>query len=274
MLLSRENEHCILVDDTQANEPKLEQDQPAKAVLKNITDVDTQQTSDSQEVQTTTATPATTTVPTTAPTTTPTTEVTTTTTVSVTAAQTTAILTTATTKSKPTTLDTTTNSQPTSVSNTGASQGTASQTTVSSKANTKSEDTSKDGNEALQPGEVVYKEELTDKEHIKFIYSIAAVLPNVTLAAGINAGTFTDKGPIESMDDCIKSCGQTSNCDVAFKLGKQCFGVACYSQDTCQTKPAFSAFYNPLIAKIKHRTIKTSRLKGMLLRTFFGTDIV
>lgn len=111
----------------------------------------------------------------------------------------------------------------------------------------------------------MYKEELTDTEHIKFIYSANSLMANVTLTSGISAGTFTDKGAIENMDDCVKSCGQTSNCDVAFKLGKQCFGVACYSSDTCQTKPAFSAYYNPLITLVKHRTIKTPRFKGIYL---------
>ena len=137
------------------------------------------------------------------------------------------------------------------------------QATAASNANIKSAETSTSVSEQLQPGEVVYKEQLTDTEHIKFIYSANAVVPNVTLAAGINSGSFIDKGTIENMDDCVKSCGQTNNCDIAFKLGKQCFGITCKGPDSCRTKPAFSAFYNPQIAKVKHRTIKTPRRKGL-----------
>ncbi|XP_065055660.1 uncharacterized protein LOC135684164 isoform X2 [Rhopilema esculentum] len=145
--------------------------------------------------------------------------------------------------------------------NTESMPETTVQATAASNANIKSADTSTSVNEQLQPGEVVYKEQLTDTEHIKFVYSADAVVPNVTLAAGINSGTFIDKGTIENMDDCVKSCGQTNNCDIAFKLGKQCFGITCKGPDSCRTKPAFSAFYNPQIAKVKHRTIKTPRRK-------------
>ena len=151
------------------------------------------------------------------------------------------------------------NTAPTTGANTAAMLGTISQSTVA-----KPENTSNQRGDVLRPGEFVYKEELTDTEHIKFIYSTTGIKPNETLTVGINAGTFTDKGPIENMDDCIKSCGQTSNCDVAFKLGKQCFGVACYSPDTCRTKPAFSSYYSPVIALINHRTIKTLRNQGTL----------
>ena len=148
---------------------------------------------------------------------------------------------------------------------TAVTAATTVQATTVSNAISKSDAASKtgdDNSETLQPGEVVYKEQLTDTEHVKFIYSAGAVVPNTTLVSGISAGTFTDKGSFESMEECVKSCGETSNCDVAFKLGKQCFNVACYSKDTCNIKPAFSAFYNPLIAFVKHRTIKTQRRKG------------
>eukprot|EP00794_Sanderia_malayensis_P011221 gene11221-12400_t len=117
------------------------------------------------------------------------------------------------------------------------------------------------GASSLQPGEVVYKEQLTDTEHIRYVYSAGEIMPNVTVASGIKAGTFTDKGAIERMEDCVRSCGETSDCNVAFKLGKQCFSVACFHKDTCATKPAFSAFYNPLVAFVKHRIVRTERQK-------------
>ena len=226
---------------------KLEKGQTMRPILKNTTDLDAiENTSESQNTEILTTTLA----PTTTGTTTPTS-------------------TTATPKTSTTTTllnsKVNANALPTTGVNTEATQGTVSQTTIASKSSAKSENISNQRDDVLGTGEVVYKEELTDSEHIKFIYSTSGVMPNETLTEGINAGTFTDKGAIESMDDCVKSCGQTSNCDIAFKLGKQCFGVACYSPDTCHTKPAFSSYYNPEIAIVKHRAVKTLRNKGKYL---------
>ena len=41
-------------------------------------------------------------------------------------------------------------------------------------------------------------------------------------------------------------------CSLAFMLGKQCFAVSCYNDALCLTKPAFSPFYKPKIAFVKH----------------------
>ena len=246
----------MLPSATNEEPPKVEQGQIVKPVVKNTTDLDTtENTSESENTEVLTTTLAPTTIETTTPASTTTTAAaTTTTTTPKIAATTTALL-----KSKVNA------NTPTTGVNTGATQGTVSQTTTLSKSDAKSENTSNQKDDILGPGEVVYKEELTDTEHIKYIYSTSAIMPNETLTVGINAGKFTDKGTIESMDDCVKSCGQTSNCDVAFKLGKQCFGVACYSPDTCHTKAAFSSYYNPAIALVKHRTVKTPRNKGKYL---------
>ena len=106
-------------------------------------------------------------------------------------------------------------------------------------------------------GEKVYKEEIANGgDVIKYVYKADAPIVNVTLKSAINAGKFDDKGKVDSMEDCVKICGESADCDVAFMLSSQCFNVHCYSEESCQTKPAFSNFYNPQLSYIKHRSVK------------------
>ena len=105
-------------------------------------------------------------------------------------------------------------------------------------------------------GENVYKEEIAGEDVIRYIYKADEPLSNVTLKSAINAGKFEDKGKVDSINDCIKICGENSQCDVAFMLSSQCFTVHCASTESCETKPAYSNFYKPQLAFIKHRAIK------------------
>ena len=87
---------------------------------------------------------------------------------------------------------------------------------------------------------------------LKNTYTAGDILYNVTLKYGIKAGKFNDKGKLGNMSDCIKACGRMETCSLAFMLGKQCFAVSCYNDALCLTKPAFSPFYKPKIAFVKH----------------------
>lgn len=108
----------------------------------------------------------------------------------------------------------------------------------------------------LDVGEMLYKEELEGPYLVRYLYKADPPISNVTLTSAINAGTFVDKGKMNSIDECIKKCGESSDCNVAFMLSSQCFSVHCFSEDTCKTKPAFSSFYNPQLAFVKHRVIR------------------
>lgn len=114
-------------------------------------------------------------------------------------------------------------------------------------------------NEDIEDGETVYKEEIAGKEYVKYVYKADTPIDNVTLASAINAGTFEDKGKVEKMSDCVKTCGESKDCNVAFLLSSQCFNVHCFSDDTCKIKPAFSTYYKPQLAFIKHRVIRKAR---------------
>ncbi|XP_022798423.1 uncharacterized protein LOC111336565 isoform X1 [Stylophora pistillata] len=86
----------------------------------------------------------------------------------------------------------------------------------------------------------------------KNTYTAGEILYNVTLKYGIKTGKFSDKGKVGNMSECVRACGRMETCSLAFMLGKQCFAVACYSDALCLTKPAFSPFYKPQIAFVKH----------------------
>lgn len=86
----------------------------------------------------------------------------------------------------------------------------------------------------------------------KNTYTSGEILYNVTLKYGIKTGKFSDKGKVGNMSECVRACGRMETCSLAFMLGKQCFAVACYSDALCLTKPAFSPFYKPQIAFVKH----------------------
>lgn len=111
---------------------------------------------------------------------------------------------------------------------------------------------------AVESDEVVYKEEINGDKRIQYVYSASTPMANVTLTSAINAGTFEDKGKMESISDCVRTCGETKDCDVAFSLSAQCFNVHCFSPESCKTKPAFSTFYQPQLAYVKHRVLITS----------------
>ena len=73
--------------------------------------------------------------------------------------------------------------------------------------------------------------------------------------------------------ECVKECGEAKDCDVAFSLSSQCFNVHCYSRESCKTKPAFSNFYKPQLAYVKHRVLNTSLSKSKLCETFITSTV-
>lgn len=100
---------------------------------------------------------------------------------------------------------------------------------------------------------------MTNDEIVRYVYKADTPLSNVTLVSAINAGTFEDKGKMDNVNDCIKVCGESWDCNVAFMLSSQCFNVHCYSDATCKVKPAYSSFYKPQLAYVKHRLIRKPR---------------
>lgn len=65
---------------------------------------------------------------------------------------------------------------------------------------------------------------------------------------GINAGEFTDHGPADNIEECMGYCCESKECDLAFMIDKDCYGVKCKDPSNCKTRPARPTKYRPIIA--------------------------
>ena len=100
----------------------------------------------------------------------------------------------------------------------------------------------------------------------RIVYTAGRIHYNQTLKYGIKSGKFMDKGKVVNISQCISACGRQPDCDVAFMLGTQCYAVSCHTKTLCLTKPAYSAFYNPVIVFVTKRKIFSV---GKLFRFIF-----
>ncbi|KAK3699402.1 hypothetical protein QZH41_018563 [Actinostola sp. cb2023] len=89
----------------------------------------------------------------------------------------------------------------------------------------------------------------------RIVYTAGRIHYNQTLKYGIKSGKFMDKGKVVNISQCISACGRQPDCDVAFMLGTQCYAVSCHTKTLCLTKPAYSAFYNPVIVFVTKRKV-------------------
>ena len=76
---------------------------------------------------------------------------------------------------------------------------------------------------------------------------------NVTLRGGIKAGYFRKLAQYVAMELCVQLCCQEKGCDVAFMIGKNCYGVKCFSEELCHVVPAKNAPRALLISKVDFR---------------------
>ena len=59
-------------------------------------------------------------------------------------------------------------------------------------------------------------------------------------------------GHTTTMDDCKARCCLDKTCNIAFKIEDDCYGVRCYSRNSCQMRPAKNAYlFNPQMAIIR-----------------------
>ena len=70
----------------------------------------------------------------------------------------------------------------------------------------------------------------------------------MTLVGGIGAGDFTDHGQTDTIEDCMGYCCENKECDLAFMIDKDCYGVKCKEPSMCKTRPARPTKYRPIIA--------------------------
>jgi len=87
-------------------------------------------------------------------------------------------------------------------------------------------------------------------------------LSNVTFIEGINSGNFTDMGHAATFDECKQKCCHDSRCNIAFKIQEDCYGVQCFSRESCRTRPAKNSnIFTPEMALMRsvHETLAQSK---------------
>ena len=102
------------------------------------------------------------------------------------------------------------------------------------------------GNVSLKGQKLVPAGALTENE----ICQSTVVYYNATMRGGINAGIFTDQGPVQNMRKCIEQCCRWQFCTVAFMLLTRCYTIACYNDHLCDPVPARNVTFTPRIAFI------------------------
>ena len=78
----------------------------------------------------------------------------------------------------------------------------------------------------------------------------------VTFRGGLEAGIFTDRGKVESMETCVELCYHHSTCNVAFMVGHTCYSIQCYSQKTCEVLPFDTTVISTRVVYLKDRMLR------------------
>ena len=73
---------------------------------------------------------------------------------------------------------------------------------------------------------------------------------NTTLWGGLHAGSFLDKGPTNTVEECSRLCCENRNCNIVFYLFKHCHLVTCFDSYLCHSVPSQLEGFNPTIVHI------------------------
>ncbi|XP_028404361.1 uncharacterized protein LOC114527001 isoform X2 [Dendronephthya gigantea] len=102
-------------------------------------------------------------------------------------------------------------------------------------------------------GKKVTEHRSTKSSNLSDSCETSPVRRNVTLRGGIKAGYFHKLAQYVAMELCIQLCCQEKGCDVAFMIGKNCYGVKCFSEELCHVVPAKNAPRALIISKVDFR---------------------
>ena len=78
----------------------------------------------------------------------------------------------------------------------------------------------------------------------------------VTFRGGLEAGVFTDRGKVKTMETCVELCYYHPTCHVAFMVGHTCYSIQCYSQKTCEVLPVATTVINTRVVYLKDRMLR------------------
>ena len=82
------------------------------------------------------------------------------------------------------------------------------------------------------------------------------VFTYVTFRGGLEAGVFTNRGNVDSMETCVQLCYDHTLCHVAFVVGNTCYSIQCYSQKTCEVLPVHTTVINTRVVYLKDRMLR------------------
>ena len=82
------------------------------------------------------------------------------------------------------------------------------------------------------------------------------VFTYVTFRGGLEAGVFTNRGKVDSMETCVELCYNHILCHVAFVVGNTCYSIQCYSQKTCEVLPIHTTVINTRVVYLKDRMLR------------------
>lgn len=78
----------------------------------------------------------------------------------------------------------------------------------------------------------------------------------VTFRGGLEAGVFTERGKVQTMETCVELCYDHLSCHVAFMVGNTCYSIQCYSQKTCEVLPVDTTVISTRVVYLKDRMLR------------------
>lgn len=75
----------------------------------------------------------------------------------------------------------------------------------------------------------------TTKESFDSVCRLGNVYRNRDLIGGLGAGNFTDKGTVNTIEECMKICCGVPDCSVAYMVENNCFVITCKEKEQCNT---------------------------------------
>ena len=87
------------------------------------------------------------------------------------------------------------------------------------------------GNTTIEP---VEKPGVSPTASVNLICQKDKTFYNVQLKGGQNSGSFTERGLVPDISQCVGLCCEDQSCDLAYTEGQRCYTVKCYNPDTCQ----------------------------------------
>ena len=75
----------------------------------------------------------------------------------------------------------------------------------------------------------------TPPERLKTLCRLGDVYRNRDLVGGLGAGNFTDKGKVDTIEECMKICCGIRDCSVAYVVENNCFAITCTEKEQCKT---------------------------------------